>query len=202
MYSDTEDVISGSTTTTVNGTSIDFKKLGLDNQIFPEAHLTIRLAPKHKLFGEYIPIKYKQSSILTADVVTSGQTYLSGQTVTSELRWIEWNAGYEYDLMTSPRGYLGAVGAVTRLNVAGAMANGAQSGTATVQIVMPGLGATARYYLKPQVSLTGGLLFFYLPGSDTSTHGHSIQIDGYATINASKHFGVQGGYRSFIMSYV
>ena len=26
--------------------------------------------------------------------------------------------------------------------------------------------------------------------------------DGYATVNASKYFGVQAGYRSFFMSYV
>jgi hypothetical protein len=202
LFSDSETVTSGSTTTTVNGTSIDFKQLGLNNKTFPEGHLTIRLAPKHKLRGEFIPIKYKQSTILTADVITSGQTYLAGQAVQSELRWTEWNVGYEFDFMTSPSGYLGAVIAVTRLNVAGAMANSAQTGTATVNIVMPGLGATARYYVKPQVSLTGGLLAFYLPGGATSTHGHSIQIDGYATINASKHVGVQAGYRSFIMSYL
>jgi hypothetical protein len=202
LFSDSETVTSGSTTTTVNGTSIDFKKLGLSNKTFPDGHLTIRLAPKHKLRGEFIPIKYKQSTTLTADVVTSGQTYLAGQAVQSELRWNEWNVGYEFDAMTSPRGYLGAVVAVTRLNVTGAMANSAQSGTAAVNIVMPGLGATARYYLRPQVSVTGGLLAFYLPGGNTSTHGHSIQIDGYATVNASKYVGVQAGYRSFIMSYV
>jgi hypothetical protein len=203
LFSDSETVTSGSTTTTVNGTSIDFKnQLGLNNKTFPDGHLTIRLAPKHKLRGEFIPIKYKQSATLAADVITSGQTYLSGQAVQSELRWNEWNVGYEFDFMTAPSGYLGAVIAVTRLNVAGALANGAQSGTATVNIVMPGLGATARYYLRPQVSVTGGLLAFYLPGGSTSTHGHSIQIDGYATVNASKYVGVQAGYRSFIMSYV
>ena len=202
LFSDSETVTSGSTTTTVNGTNIDFKQLGLNNKTFPDAHLTIRLAPKHKLRGEFIPIKYKQSTTLTSDVVTSGQTYLAGQAVQSELRWSEWNLGYEFDVMTSPSGYLGAEVAVTRLNVAGAMANGVQSGTATVNIVMPGLGATGRYYLRPQVSVTGGLLAFYLPGGSTSTHGHSIQIDGYATVNASKYLGVQAGYRSFIMSYV
>jgi hypothetical protein len=203
LFSDTEVVTSGTTTTTVNGTNIDFKKqLGLNNQIFPEGHLTVRLAPKHKLRGEFIPINYKQSATLTANIVTSGQTYLSGQAVTSALRWNEWNIGYEFDALTSERGYLGAVAAVTRLNVAGAMANGAQSGTATVNIVMPGLGATGRYYVRPQVSLTAGLLAFYLPGSATSTHGHSTQIEGYATVNASKYVGLQAGYRSFFMSYV
>jgi hypothetical protein len=201
LFSDSENVTSGSTTTTVNGTSIDFKQLGLINKTFPDAHLTIRLAPKHKLRGEFIPIKYKQSTTLPTDVVTSGQTYLRGQAIQTELRWNEWNLGYEFDFMSSPTGYLGAVAAVTRLNVSGAIANGAQSGTATVNIVMPGLGATARYYVRPQVSLTGGLIAFYLPGGDTSTHGHSIEIDGYATVNASKYLGVQAGYRSFIMSY-
>ena len=203
LFSDTEVVTSGTTTTTVNGTIIDFKKqLGLNNQMFPDAHLAVRLAPKHKLRGEFIPINYKQSATLAANIITSGQTYLFGQAVQSALHWNEWNVGYEFDPLTSARGYLGAVAAVTRLNVVGAMANSAQSGTATVNIVMPGLGATGRYYVRPQVSLTGGLLAFYLPGGATSTHGHSTQIDGYATVNASKYVGVQAGYRTFFMSYV
>src|SRR5260221_9421564 len=80
LFSDTEVVTSGTTTTTVNGTIIDFKKqLGLNNQMFPDAHLAVRLAPKHKLRGEFIPINYKQSATLAANIITSGQTYLSAQ---------------------------------------------------------------------------------------------------------------------------
>ena len=203
MYSDTESVTSGTTTTTVTGSNIDFKQqLGLKNQVFPDAHLTIRLAPKHKLRGEYIPIFYNQTVTLASNIVFNGQTYLAGQTVESTLHWNEWNIGYEFDALTVDRGYVGGIVAASSLNLSGATANTAQSGTASVNILMPGLGATARYYLQSKVSATGNVLFFDLPGSATSTHGHMLEIDGYLTFNANKHIGVQGGYRYFDTTHV
>ena len=203
MYSDSEPVTVGTTTTTVNGTNNDFKKnLGLTNQIFPEAHLTVRLIPRHKLRGDYIPIFYQQSTTLASDVVFNGQTYLTGQAVASTLHLNEWKVAYEFDVLTSDRGYLGAMIAGSSLNISGAMANTAQSGTASVNILMPGLGATGRYYPAPKFSVTGEVFVFDLPGNATSTHGHIIQVDGYATFNMNKHLGVQGGFRAFDSSHV
>ena len=207
MYSDTENITttSGTTTitTTVTGTNIDFKKqLGLANQVFPEAHLTIRLVPKHKLFGDYIPLFYKQTAMLTSDIAFNGQTYLAGQTVESTMHWNEWKIGYEFDPLTVARGYLGGIVAVSSLNLSGATANTAQSGTASVNILMPGLGAAARYYLASKLSMTGQGIFFDLPGSATSTHGHMTQIEGYLTFNVNKRIGVQGGYRYFDTAHV
>src|SRR4051812_19379391 len=98
MYSDTETLsttTNGTTTTTVvNGTNVDFKGLlGLKNQVFPQAHLTIRLAPKHKLRGEYIPVHYKQTVTNVGETFKfNGQTYTAGQTVESTMRWNEWYA--------------------------------------------------------------------------------------------------------------
>jgi len=203
MYSDTETRTSGTTTTTVTGTNIDFKNdLGLKNQVFPEVHLTLKLAPKHKLLGEYIPIYYKQVTTIAADFNFNGQTYLKGQTVESTLRWNEWKFGYEFDVLSFERGYLGGIGAVSAMNVSGATANTAQSGTASVSILMPGLGAIGRYYASGKVSVTGEFLVFYLPGGDTSTHAHSVDIDGYLLYNFHKHAGVQLGYRSFDAAHV
>lgn len=202
LFSDTETLsrtTNGATTTTVvNGSDVDFKALGLKNQVFPEAHLTIRLAPKHKLRGEYMPVLYKQTvANLGADFKFNGQTYLAGQTVESTLKWNEWYAGYEFDPLVVDRGYVGGVIAVSSLSVSGATANTAQSGTASVNIIMPGLGATARYYLSGNTSVTGDFLYFYLPGSGTSTHGHVLQGGGYVTYNLKKHFGAQVGFRVF-----
>jgi hypothetical protein len=200
IYSDTESITTttnGTTTTTiVTGTNIDFKSaLGLKNQVFPEAHLTIRLAPKHKLRGEYIPMFYKQATTIGADFKFNGQTYLSGQVVESTLHWNEWNVAYEFDPLVVDRGYIGGMVAASSLNLSGATANTAQSGTAGVNIIMPGLGVTGRYYVSGNLSVTGDFLVFDLPGSATSTHGHIINAGGYVTYNIKKHAGLQIGYR-------
>ncbi len=203
LYSDTESLtttVNGTTTTTVvNGSNVDFKNLlNLKNQVFPEGHLTIRLAPKHKVRGEYIPLHYKQTvTNLGADFKFNGQTYLAGQTVESTYRWNEWNVGYEFDPLVVDRGYIGGIVGVSSLNLSAATANTVQSGTASVNIVMPGLGVTGRYYVSGNLSVTGDFLVFALPGSDTSTHGHMLQAGGYATYNINKHVGAQVGYRFF-----
>ena len=200
LYSDTEDLTSTvngkTTTTTVNGSVVDFKNtLGLKNQVFPEGHVTIRLAPKHKLRGEYMPLFYKQTKVIGSDFKFNGQTYVTGQTVESTMRWKEWYVGYEFDPIVTDRAYVGGIVAVSSLNVSGATANSAQSGTASVNIIMPGLGVSGRFYASGRVSVTGDFLFFDLPGSNTSTRGHMLQGGGYVTYNINKHVGAQLGYR-------
>jgi hypothetical protein len=203
LYSDTENLTvtanGTTTTTTVNGTLVDFKTmLGMKNQVFPEGHLTIRLAPKHKLRGEYIPIFFKQTvTSLPSTIKFNGQTYTAGDTVESTMHWNEWHVAYEFDPLVVDRGYIGGMVAVSSLNLSGATADAAQSGTASVNIIMPGLGITGRYYVSGNLSVTGDFLFFDLPGSATSTHGHIINAGGYATYNINKHIGAQIGYRFF-----
>src|SRR5258708_14649279 len=122
IFSDTETLsstVNGTTTTTVvNGSNVDFKgNLGLKNKAFPEPHLTIRLAPKHKRRGECIPISYNQTKVIGTDFKFNGQTYLAGQTVESTLRWNEFHAAYEFDPLVVARGYIGGMAAVTSLNL-------------------------------------------------------------------------------------
>jgi|KBSMisStandDraft_5_1062788.scaffolds.fasta_scaffold01196_10 hypothetical protein len=208
LYSDTEtltNTANGTTTTTVvNGSLVDFRgQLGLSNQVFPEGRLTVRLEGKHKLRGEYIPLQYKQAvASLCCDLNFNGQTYKSGQTVESTYHWNEWKVAYEYDALTFDRGYVGAQVALSAMNISAAMANTAQSGTASVNILMPGLGAIGRYYLMSKVSVTADFFGFWLPGSDTSTHAHSLEIDGYVMYNFNKHVGAQVGVRAWDASHV
>jgi hypothetical protein len=198
MYSDTESVTpAGSTTaTTITGTNIDFKQqLGLHNQWFPAFHVVIRPQPKHKIRFDFYPLYYKESTTLATPLNFNGQSYLAGQTVASSLYWNEWQLGYEYDALTFDRGYIGGVVGANFYAVSGQLSNGSQDGTAGVHIPMPGLGAIGRYYATHRVSFTGAFTGYYLPGGDTSTHGHVIDVDLYATVNVSKYIGIQGGYR-------
>jgi hypothetical protein len=204
-YSDTETITTtaatGTTsavTTTVVGTNIDFKQqLGLHNQWFPAFHVVIRPQEKQKIRFDFFPLYYKQSATVPATVNFNGQTYLAGQIVTSSLYWNEWQLGYEYDALTFERGYIGGVVGANFYAVSGQLSNDSQSGQAGVHIPMPGLGAIGRFYVTPRFSLTGAYTGYWLPGSDTSTHGHVNDVELYGTINVSKYVGIQGGFRLF-----
>lgn len=204
MYSDTETITTtaatattAAVTTTVTGTDINFRQqLGLPVQKwFPAFHVVIRPQPRHKIRFDFYPLYYKQSATLSTPINFNGQTYLAGQNVDSTLYWNEWQLGYEYDVLTFDRGYVGGVAGANFYAVSGGMSNGAQSGTAGVHIPMPGLGAIARYYATPRVSFVGAYTGYFLPGGDTSTHGHVNDVELYGTINISKYIGIQGGYR-------
>jgi hypothetical protein len=202
-YSDSETISSTvnntTTTTTLNGTLINFRSLlGLQNQTFPEGHVTIRIAPKQKLKGEFIPLQYKQTvQPLTADFNFNGQIYKAGDTVESTYHWNEWKVAYEYDVLTFDRGFVGGEVAASSMNISAATADATQSGTASVNILMPGLGVTGRYYLWKKMSVTVDFYGFLLPGGEATTHAHSAEIDGYATYNLNKHIAVQVGVRAW-----
>jgi len=207
-YSDSETVTSTvnnvTTTTTLNGTLIDFRSLlGLQKDPFPEFHVTVRVAPKQKVRGEYIPLRYQQAvNPLTSDFNFNGQVYKAGQAVESTYHWNEWKAIYEYDALTFDRGFVGGEAAISSMNISAATANSVQSGTASVNILMPGLGVIGRYYLWKKMSVTVDFFGFYLPGNETSTHAHSAEIDGYATYNFNKHVGASVGVRAWDAMHV
>jgi hypothetical protein len=205
MYSDTETITTtaatsttAAVTTTVTGTNIDFKQqLGLHNQWFPAFHVVIRPQEKQKIHFSFYPLYYKQTATLSAPINFNGQTFAAGDTVSSSLYWNEWQLGYEYDVLTFERGYVGALAGANFYAVSGQLADSAQSGTAGVHIPMPGLGAIGRYYLTERFSTTGSFMGYWLPGGDTSTHGHVINVELYGTVSISKYVALQGGYRLF-----
>jgi hypothetical protein len=197
QYEDTEN--------SVTGTDIDFvNQLGLRvHQRLPQLEITVRLNDKQKLRGEYIRLRYSQTATLTTPIDFNGSAYAVGDVVSSTLTWNAWKVGYEYDFLTTDRYYVGGLIEMKDVAVSGTLNDSALgASTASVQVPMPGIGGTARYYVLPKLSVTGEAVYFGLPGSAiASTSGHSLDIDAYATFNLIKYLGVQAGFRSFDTTY-
>ena len=89
------------------------------------------------------------------------------------------------------------------MNISAAMANSAQSGTATVNILMPGLGVTARYYVVWEVFSDAATSSASIcPAAARARTAHSLELDGYAMFNFNKHVGAQIGVRGWDASHV
>jgi hypothetical protein len=195
------------------GTNIDFKNdLGLEDSKFPELHLVLRPAKSHKFRLQYIPLSYTQTATLTRNIIFNGQLYAVSLLVNSTLEWKAWRFGYEYDFITTDRGFAGLLLDVKYTNVSATLvpcvpscASPLRSDFAQAQAPIPTIGGIFRAYPVANVSITGEVTGFsigWLPKSLTKDNtGHFADVDFYATLNFTNNVGVQAGYRSFDVGY-
>src|SRR5450759_3152834 len=72
----------------LSGTSIDLRQdAGLTDGHFPVVALALRVAARHKVRFEYLPIAYESSATLTRDLVFTGVTYPRGAAIGSTFDW-------------------------------------------------------------------------------------------------------------------
>ncbi len=188
----------------IPGDLIDFKDdLGLTDQTFPEFHVTLRPARRHKFRFQYIPIKFTQSGILTRNIVFNGQLFPVSAEVDSELDWKAYRFGYELDFLVLPRGFGGLVLDFKYTDVrAELVVPGLIEEFARARAPIPAIGGIFRVYVVPNVSITGEITGFKLPEDlieDAS--GRYLDVDFYGTVNFTDNFGAQLGYRSFDLGY-
>jgi hypothetical protein len=192
----------------IPGDLIDLKAdLGLEDKRFPEFRLEVRPVRHHKLRFEYIPISYEQTATLTRDVVFNGIRFNAGSTVASMLDWKAYRFSYEGDFVATDRGFVGVVLDLkyTDVNASlGSQINAQEFAHAKAPI--PAIGATGRYYVVPNISVTAELTGFrlgWLPKSvikDDS--GHYVDVNVYGTLNFTNNIGLQVGYRAFDVGYL
>jgi hypothetical protein len=189
------------------GTMINFKNdLGLTDKRLPAIQVQLRPARKHKLRFQYIPIKYDQTATLKRDIVFNGQRYPLSVPVTSSLDWKAYRFGYEYDFITTNRGFGGFILEAKYTDVTARLLTTRISEFAQARAPIPAIGGIARVYVVPNISITGEVTGFSVPKSladkiSEGSNAHYVDVDIYATMNFTNNIGVQGGYRSTDLGY-
>jgi hypothetical protein len=188
----------------IPGSTIDFKQdLGLTDQHFPEVHLELRPATRHKFRLQYIPINYQQTGVLTRMVVFNGQLYRVGLPVNSTLDWKAYRFGYEYDFISRDRGFGGFLLEAKYTEVTATLASAIVTQFTQAKAPIPAIGGIARFYPVPNISITGEVSGFNLPeNAIKDKSGHYVDVNVYGTLNFTNYVGVQVGYRSFDVGYV
>lgn len=186
----------------IPGSKIDFKKdLGLTDQRFREFHVVLRPARKHKLRMQYIPIEYLQSATVSRDVVFNGQLYKLGVPVSSSLSWKAYRFAYEYDFVARNRGFAGVVldAKYTELAATLQVQQPAIKEFTRIKAPIPAIGGIGRFYVVPNISITGELTGIKIPESiaaELPVGGHYADFDLHGTVNFTGNLGAQVGYRS------
>ena len=186
------------------GSQIDAKRdLGLTDQRFPEFQLQLRPARSHKFRLNYTPVTYSQSATLNAKLVFNGIAYNVGLPVNSTLDWKTYEIGYEYDFVVKNWGFVGFDLQAKYTDVNVSLSSPVASEFAHARGPIPALGGIARYYVVPNISITGEVTAFKIPDTINSQYNaHYIDIDVYGTLNITNNIGVNGGYRSRDVGYL
>ncbi len=186
------------------GTNIDFKKdLGLTDHRFNELHVVARPARKHKLRFQYIPITYDQSATLTKDIVFRAQRYRVGLPVNSQLEWKAYRFAYEYDFISRDRVFGGFILDAKYTDVKAGLQSPIINEYIHARAPIPAIGGIVRYYVVPNISITGELTGVTIPDSISKEYkAHYADLDIYGTLNFTNNVGGQFGYRSFDVGYL
>ena len=188
----------------LTGTQINAKTdLGLTDKRLPKFQLTLRPVRSQKFRLEYIPIDFQATTTLTRNIDFNGQRYRVGIPINTTLDWKAYRFAYEFDFVTKNRGFAGFIIEAKYTDVAVQLNSPVLSEFASARAPLPALGGIGRFYVVPNISITGEVTGFKLPDSiDSRYGGHYVDIDIYGTVNFSDNFGVKGGFRSLDMGYL
>jgi hypothetical protein len=188
----------------VAGTTIDAKSdLGFQDKSLPALSLVLRPAQRHKLRMQYIPIKYTGSTILRRTIVFNGQAYAGNLPVESTLDWKAYRFNYEFDFITKNRGFGGFIIEAKYTDIRADLRSPVATEFAHARFPVPALGGIARFYVVPNISITGEVTGFKIPDSiDDRYKAHYVDVDIYGTVNLTNNFGVHAGYRALDLGYL
>ena len=205
FWSPSADMSVSSESLGIAGTTIDFKNdLGLMDTRFSELHLVLRPARKHKFRFQFIPIDYTQKGhTLTRTIVFNGQAYTLGLPVNSQLNWKAYRFAYEYDFLSRDRWFTGVVLDAKYTDVTATLQAPPDTNEFThARAPIPAIGGIARFYVVPNISVTGELTGINIPDSvSTKYKAHYADLDIYGTVNFTNNIGAQVGYRTFDIGY-
>jgi len=189
----------------IQGTTIDFKTdLGLQDKKLSYLRLVLSPSRRHKFRFEFIPIKYNQSATVKKRIIFNGIAYNVGLPVKSELFWKAYRIAYEFDFISTDRGFAGFVVDAKYTDVKILLdASPVATEFARARAPIPAIGGIGRVYVVPNISITGEFTGFKLPKDLVkNTSAHFIDFDLYGTVNFTNKLGAQFGYRVLDVEYI
>ena len=186
------------------GTTIDFgEDLGLTSRQHGELRLTFKPGRRHKLRLHWLPIEYRQSSILERQIVFQGIAFDVGLPVDSMMRWDSWRFGYELDVIVRERGFVGLILEAKYTNIQAEIESSIAYEFVRARAPIPAIGAIGRFYVTRFTPVTAEFTMFQLPDNLVEDYAaRYIDFDIFGTVNLNRMVGINVGYRSLDLSYL
>ncbi len=189
----------------IEGSDIDLVgDLGLIRKRLPQLRIVLKPAPRHKIRVGYVPTSFEAERTLRRTISFGRTSFDIGIPVNASLTFRTWYFGYEYDLISRDRGFVGVIGEVRYTRVGADVSSGlfgVESSAADEFI--PAVGGAARGYLHRRVALTAEMTWFRLPELIDSAGGggQSIDFDASGLFTFTPNMGIQAGYRTLDVNY-
>jgi len=205
VWNATPQVVVSSGTLGIAGSGVDLVgDLGLFRKRLAQLRLVFRVAPRHKVRVGYVPTRYEVERMLTRTVEFGRMSFATGIPVAAGLTFDTWRFGYEYDGLSSDRGFLGVIGEVRYVRV-GATLNSRllRLEVSSVDWLVPTVGGTGRIYVHPRVAASGEVTWFHVPGvlEDGHGSGNIVDFDVSGLAILTRNIGLQAGYRTLDVNY-
>jgi hypothetical protein len=186
------------------GSTIDFRNdLGLEDARFRELRLVLRPTTKHKFRFEIIPIQFSnEDHVITRTLVFNGQAYPISARVNSVFDWKAYRFAYEYDFLAHDRWFAGVIFDIKQTDVSAELETAFIREFVRARGPLPSLGGIGRFYVVPNISITGEFTRMPVPYEITDDiHGRYSDLNIYGTVNFTNNVGAQAGYRKFDVGY-
>jgi hypothetical protein len=187
------------------GTPIDLRQeAGLTDSHFPVVSGAWRVAPRHRIRIEYVPISYESSATLSRDVNFTGAAFPKGTAVNSTLDWKSYAAGYEYEFVLRRRWSAGILVAARQTDIQERLSSASVTQVRRTRVPVPLVGGSLHLNPADRVSLAFECTGFKVPNSaDRHYGGHYLDAEVRGTFDVmpgparAGHYtaGVQAGYR-------
>ncbi len=198
------DIVISSESLGIPGTDIDFvKDLGITRHNTADFLITLKASKKNKFRIEYTPNTWTASTTLARDIVFNGQLYHVSLPVNTDLSWKTWSFGYEYDFVSNDRGFGGLLLDLKATDVTVTLTSAPiLSEFARARAPIPSIGGIARIYVVPQAAINFQLTALHVPTIQDQYEATYIDWELTGLFNATKYFGVTGGWRSRHVNYM
>lgn len=191
---------SGSLTSATGIEEIDFvEEFGIEKKTLPEIRLSV--GNRHKFRFSYIPVRYEADAIIQRTITFRGETFTVGAPASTDIDWNIWRFGYEWDFVSTPRGFVGVVGELRYNQLDASIESPALAQTAATEqkAPIPTVGVIARGFVHPMVSITGEFSGLKFDTDDFEAKFLDFDINGAVTFG--RYIGVQGGFRQITVDY-
>ncbi len=179
------------------GSQIDLvADLALKSAPHGDMRLVVHPARKHKFRFQYSPVGTDGDSTLTRDIVFKGQTYPVSLPIQSTVTWTVMRAGYEWDFLYLPRGFLGVLAEVRQTHLDAALNSFLANGEITGDAPVPSFGLSGRVYATRHLSISAEGSAGWVTDFTDAHNLRSLDLDISATYNFARTAGVSAGWRS------